>query len=77
MCPFWITAILIFAFLVYAISGGAARIVQLSQAIVPIKVGLFFGSAIIILLYHYQAIIPSLRLILASGLSWKAFGGQH
>ena len=73
--PVLVTAVILFGFLLYAVSGGAHRIVKFSQAIVPLKVGLFFITAFIILLYHWAAIIPSLKLILASGLNLKAFGG--
>ena len=73
--PVWISAIVLFAFLLYAISGGAHRIVKFSQAIVPVKVGLFFFCSFLILFYHMHAIIPALKLILSSGLSLKAFGG--
>lgn len=73
--PLMVTAVILTAFVFYAIIGGAQRIVKFSEAIVPIKVGLFFISALIILLYHFQSIIPALKLILASGLSLKAFGG--
>lgn len=73
--PLIVTACIIFVFVFYAIVGGAQRIVKFSEAIVPLKVGLFFISAIAILIYHYQAIIPALKLIAGSGLSLKAFGG--
>lgn len=69
------TAVILTAFIFYAIVGGAERIIKFSQMIVPLKVGLFFISAIIILLYHYQQIIPSLKLIINSGLSFRAFAG--
>ena len=55
--------------------GGAQRIVKFSEMIVPLKVGLFFLSATFILIYHYASIIPALKLILKSGLSWKAVAG--
>jgi len=73
--PLLATALVLCLFVFYAISGGAARIIKFSEAIVPIKVGLFFLSALAILGWHYQAIIPALKLMLASGLSLKAFGG--
>ncbi len=73
--PLIATAMILFAFVFYAIIGGAERIVKFSEMIVPLKVGLFFISAIIILIYHYQAIIPALKLILKSGLSMRAVAG--
>lgn len=73
--PFLISATILFLFLLYAISGGAHRIVKFSEAIVPFKVGLFFISALIILMYHYQNIIPAFKLIASGGLSIGAFAG--
>lgn len=73
--PLYVTAMILTAFILYAVVGGAERIVKFSQMIVPLKVGLFFISAIIILIYHYQAIIPALKLIINSGLSMRAFAG--
>lgn len=73
--PLIVTGFIIFAFVFYAILGGAARIVKFSEAIVPLKVGVFFLSSIIVLLYHYQAIIPALKLIVGSALNIRAFAG--
>lgn len=73
--PVIVTAVILTAFIFYAVVGGAERIVKFSEMIVPLKVGLFFISAIIILLYHYASIIPALKLIVKSGLSWKAVAG--
>lgn len=73
--PVLATAVILTAFIFYAVAGGAGRIVKFSEMIVPFKVGLFFSTAFIILLYHYQSIIPALKLIVASGLSLKAVAG--
>lgn len=73
--PVLVTAIILTAFIFYAVIGGAERIVKFSQMIVPLKVGLFFGSALIILIYHYANIIPALKLIVNSGLTWRALSG--
>ena len=42
--------------------------------IVPLKVGLFFVSAVMILMFHYQSIIPALKLLLIAD-STAAFAG--
>lgn len=73
--PVMVTAVVITAFIFYAVVGGAQRIVKFSEMIVPLKVGLFFGTAFIILLYHHQSILPALKLIFTSGLSFKAVAG--
>ena len=70
-----VTAFVLLAFIAYVIAGGAKRIVEVSDKIVPIKVGLFFVTAIIILMYHWQAIIPSLKLILEGAFYPKALAG--
>jgi AGCS family alanine or glycine:cation symporter len=73
--PLLMSAIILVIFIVYVILGGAQRVVALSEKIVPFKVLLFFTSAVAILLYHYQAIIPALQLIIQSGFSQTAFLG--
>jgi AGCS family alanine or glycine:cation symporter len=65
----------IFIFVVYVVSGGAERILNASQKIVPVKVGLFAVSTVVILIYHHSAIIPSLRLVVASAFSSGAVVG--
>jgi alanine or glycine:cation symporter, AGCS family len=62
-------------FLVYAVFGGAKRIIRISDMLTPFKVLAFFLSAIIVLGYHYQMIIPTLKLILSSAFSHTAFAG--
>lgn len=62
-------------FITYVVTGGARRIVHISDKIVPLKVGLFFSSAFAVLIYHYAAIIPALKLILTSALTPKAVAG--
>jgi alanine or glycine:cation symporter, AGCS family len=58
-----VTAVFMFAFLLYVIFGGAQRIIRLTELIVPVKVIAFFISMIIILIYHYQTIGSALQLI--------------
>ncbi len=66
-------AIVLFLFTAYVVWGGAHRIVQISDAIVPLKVILFFGSAIIVLGYHYQALVPALYTIFNSAFCTRSF----
>ena len=42
-------ALVMFIFLLYVMVGGAQRIVRVSDAITPIKVGLFFVASVIVL----------------------------
>lgn len=67
-----ITAVLLFALLLYIMFGGAMRIIKVSEAIVPVKVGLFFVATIILLLYHYQSLWPALKLMFTYAFTPKA-----
>jgi AGCS family alanine or glycine:cation symporter len=71
----YIIAITLFAFLLYVMLGGAQRIIKVSDKIVPVKVALFFIATFIVLGYHYQAIIPALKLIIKSAFYPQAVFG--
>ena len=73
--PALVSALVMLAFIVYVLTGGASRIVSLSQRIVPIKVFVFFVSAVALLIYHYQSLIPALSLIMRSAFSPLALSG--
>ncbi|HSW74113.1 MAG TPA: amino acid carrier protein [Candidatus Limnocylindria bacterium] len=73
--PTIVTAVLLGAFIWYIVTGGSQRISKASEAIVPIKVGVFFVASIIVLGYHYAAIIPALQLIFASAFKTTALTG--
>lgn len=74
--PNLLVAVILLAFILYVMLGGAKRIVALSDKIVPIKVGVFFLSALIVLCYHYAALIPALILIVKAAFTPQAvFGG--
>jgi len=62
-------------FMMYVMLGGANRIIKVSDKIVPIKVGAFFISAIIVLLYHWQSIIPTIQLMIDYAFNPKAIVG--
>ena len=66
------TAIGVFLFVLYVVCGGAKRIVQVSDKIVPVKVIVFFGAAFLLLMYHASSIIPALQLIFNSAFSFSA-----
>lgn len=68
-------AIVVLLFMIYVLFGGAARIVKVSDRIVPIKVGVFFISATTVLIYHYQNIWPALKLIVSSAFTPQAMAG--
>jgi alanine or glycine:cation symporter, AGCS family len=70
-----VVAVLVFFFVLYVVYGGAKRIIAVSDAIVPVKVGLFFIGMLIALAYHYASIIPALQLIISSAFSMNALSG--
>lgn len=73
--PTYFIGALFAACVVYVVLGGADRILNASQKIVPIKVGVFCLSIIAILIIKWQAIIPALKLIITSALSPAAVAG--
>ncbi len=73
--PPLVIAVILLIFIAYVIAGGARRIIEVSDKIVPVKVGLFFVSAIIILIYHYQSFFPALKLIFLGAFYPKAIAG--
>ena len=70
-----LVALVLFVFILYVMLGGASRIVKVSDRIVPIKVGVFFISSFIVLLYHYQSIIPAFKTIFQGAFTPQALGG--
>lgn len=70
-----VVAIVLLLFMLYVMLGGAQRIIKVSDRIVPIKVGVFFLTAIIVLLYHWQAIIPAIKLMIAGAFTPQAIMG--
>ena len=73
--PLWLIVAAIVAIVFYIVVGGAKRIVAASDAIVPVKVIVFFASAISLLVYHFHNIIPALQLIVKSAFSPVALAG--
>lgn len=69
------TAFGVLAFMIYIFLGGAQRIVKVVDLLVPFKVALFLVTAIIILIYHYQAIPSALYLMFSSSLNPQAILG--
>jgi AGCS family alanine or glycine:cation symporter len=56
----YVVAAVMFLFLAYIMVGGARRILQFSDAITPIKVGLFFVATLAVLVYQAAALWPAL-----------------
>lgn len=68
-------ALVLFSLMLYILCGGSARIVKVSDQIVPLKVGLFFTASFILLGYHFYAIPGAISLILASAFAMKSVAG--
>lgn len=71
----WATATVLLIFILYVTFGGAARIVKISDRIVPIKVIVFFVSTTIILIYHASSLIPAIKLMISAAFSPLALAG--
>ncbi len=70
-----ILAVGIALFVLYVVMGGAQRVVALSNAIVPVKVVVFFASALALIIYHISALPAALSLIFHSAFSADALAG--
>jgi AGCS family alanine or glycine:cation symporter len=70
-----ISAIVIGLFVAYVVLGGAARIVKVSDKIVPLKVIIFFLSTSVVLLYHYASLPAALYTILVGAFTPQALAG--
>lgn len=56
--------------------GGIERVALLAAFIVPIKAILYLGTALVILVLHFDQVLPALKLMFASAFnSHSAFGG--
>ena len=73
--PGIVFALLILAFVAYVVFGGAQRIVTISERIVPLKVGLFFASALLLLLYNITSLGQALSIIVTSAFTPQAVRG--
>lgn len=73
--PMHITAVALTLLVVYVVLGGAQRVARLSEALVPLKIGVFLVSSIGVLLYHYQALGGALVLICKSAFTPLAVAG--
>lgn len=70
-----ISAIALTLLILYIVGGGAARIVKISVAMVPVKIIVFFSATLLVLAYHYQTIIPAIALMIKSAFAPSAVVG--
>lgn len=71
----YVTGLAVLLFMAYVFLGGAERIIKVVDLLVPVKVGIFLLSAIVVLIYHYQAVPHALYLMFSSALNPQALLG--
>lgn len=73
--PFYCS--LLIAFLVaFVLLGGIQRLARLASLIVPFKAALYLGSALLILLFHLDQLLPALKLMFKEAFAFEsAMGG--
>ena len=62
----YVIAAILLLFIVGVVSGGAKRIIAVSDRIVGVKVFVFFVSAIALLVFHYSSLLSALNIIFIS-----------
>lgn len=73
--PPFISALIIVLFVAYVVFGGAARIIKISDKIVPLKVIVFFVSTFVVLFYHAGSLGQALHMILVGAFNPTALAG--
>ncbi len=73
--PTLAVGIAIFLFMAYIFMGGAQRVIKISEKIVPLKVGLFFFSAIVLIAYHWSSLGNAIHIIVTHAFSLNAIKG--
>ncbi len=70
-----VLAVLLTSFALYILIGGTQRIVKVIERIVPLKVGLFFCTILIVLAYYWAEIPAAFDLIMAAAFTPQAITG--
>jgi len=71
----WITALVIFFFLIYIMFGGASRIISFSETLAPVKVILFVLATGSVIIYFAPQFFVALKLMVKGAFATKAFMG--
>lgn len=71
----YISAVVMALFICYVVFGGAKRIIAVSDAIVPVKVVVFFGATAIIIGYHSGALVDAIKLMIKGAFTPEAIVG--
>lgn len=80
MCNAWhicpeSVAVALLLFTAYIVMGGASRIARASDMIVPVKVVLFFISALCVIIYNYHGIAAAFSLMVNEAFAVKSVVG--
>jgi AGCS family alanine or glycine:cation symporter len=73
--PFWLSGLVITAFVGAVILGGIKRIGSVSERLVPSMIFFYFGGAIVVILANITHLPAALAVIFKSAFSIKAVGG--
>jgi AGCS family alanine or glycine:cation symporter len=68
-------ALVMFIFLCYIVAGGAKRIVRVSDAVTPLKVGLFFVATLFVLIYNASSLWQALIVMTQHAFTQQAVRG--
>jgi AGCS family alanine or glycine:cation symporter len=73
--PFWLSGLVITAFVGAVILGGIRRIGSVSERLVPTMIFFYFGGAVVVILANITNLPAAFALIVKSAFSVKAVGG--
>ncbi|MGO2005363.1 alanine/glycine:cation symporter family protein [Arthrobacter rhombi] len=74
--PVWFTAVGVTVLLGFVIIGGTKRIVRATQLLVPIMAVGYIGVALLVVLFNFNQILPTVELVLSSAFGLhEVFGG--
>lgn len=73
--PKWMSGLIIAMLVGLVIIGGIKRIAAVASRLVPTMAALYVGSALIVLFFNYDAVLPSIKLILTQAFNPEAKWG--
>jgi AGCS family alanine or glycine:cation symporter len=73
--PFWLTGLVITTMVGAVVLGGIKRIGSVSERLVPTMIVLYFGGAIVIILFNITHLPQAFEVIFKSAFTTKAVGG--
>lgn len=68
-------SLVIAIFVALVVLGGIERISRLASYIVPLKAVLYLGTALVIIVMNYQAVVPALKLMFQEAFGFTAVAG--